>query len=98
MAAQRGHQWRKFLGYAGRLDVPALADGDIDAVEADSSGSGGQVLALDEMQGLGEDRYLEFRLGAGRAAHEQCASGQQRAPRNGKSVCISSAHGLMITL
>ena len=51
-----------------RFHVPALAHGDVHAVEAKSGGRRGQFFALHELQVLGEDRHLEFRLGLGRAS------------------------------
>ena len=64
-----------------RLHVAALAHGDIHAVEAQSGGRGGQFFALHKLQVLGEYRYLEFRLGLGRAAQQECTAGEQGTAR-----------------
>ena len=42
------------------FDMSALADGEIDAVEAQLGRGLGQLLALHELQVLGEDRDLQF--------------------------------------
>ena len=74
MFAEHGYERRKVLGDACGLDVAALADGDIDAVEAQSGGRSGQFFALHKLEVLGEYRYLEFRLGLGRAAQQECTA------------------------
>ena len=64
------HQRRKVLLHLLGQDVAALADGDVDAVEAEVGRRLGQFGALHEREMLGEDRDFELSFG-GRGGREQ---------------------------
>jgi hypothetical protein len=81
MLAQQGYEGRKVPGNACRFHVAAFAHGDVHAVKAEPGGGGRQFFALYKLQVLGEYRYLEIRLGWGRAAQQECTAGQQGAAR-----------------
>jgi len=64
------HQRRQVLCDAFRLDVTALPDGEVDAVESDVCRRARQVFAAQELQVFGEDSDFEFSGG-------RCGTGKQ---------------------
>ena len=84
MLLEDGRQCRKVPRDALRLHMAALADSDIDAIEAQFSDGLGQRFTAYKLEVLGKNRDLQLlfrrqRIGYKRAAHQGCAAGQHGA-------------------
>ena len=80
MPPDGGDQPRKLLPDALRLDVAALANRKIEAVEADFRGAFGEFVALQEVQVLGENRDLQLLFGGSRPACQKRRAAGEEGP------------------
>jgi hypothetical protein len=92
--SQDRDQRRQVPGDRGRLDVAALAESDIDAVESDACGGYGQFFVPHEFEVLGEDRDLQLGRRARDWDQQDGAGSQHGTPGNGRR--YSNAHGTII--